>query len=112
MKILWQRGISIVRDVYKTLLEQRKIAYTTVMTMMRILEVKGYLVKCAAEKAHVYQPASPKELVLGGMVHDFLQRVLSGPAKPLLLHLIDDESVSQEELDEISMFLKKRSGRR
>jgi len=45
-------------------------------------------------------------------VHDFLQRVLSGPAKPLLLHLIDDESVSQEELDEISMFLKKRSGRR
>ena len=45
MKIVWERDRSTVRDVYETLLERRKVAYTTVMTMMKILEQKKYLKK-------------------------------------------------------------------
>ena len=45
MKVVWERDHSTVRDVYETLLERRKIAYTTVMTMMKILEQKQYLKK-------------------------------------------------------------------
>ena len=43
MKIVWARDVATVRDVYEALLERRKIAYTTVMTMMKILEQKKYL---------------------------------------------------------------------
>jgi BlaI family penicillinase repressor len=45
MKIVWERDRSTVRDVYEALLERRKVAYTTVMTMMKILEQKKYLKK-------------------------------------------------------------------
>lgn len=111
MKILWQRQSATVRDVYETLLEHRKIAYTTVMTMMKILEDKGYLLKSSADKAHLYQPIEPKEQVLGGMVNDFVERVLSGSAKSMMLHLIDSQTVSQDELDEIALMLKNRKER-
>lgn len=111
MKILWQRQSATVRDVYETLLEHRKIAYTTVMTMMKILEDKGYLLKSSADKAYLYQPAEAKEQVLGGMVNDFVERVLSGSAKSMMLHLIDSQTVSQDELDEIALMLKNRKER-
>ena len=50
MKIIWQRDSVTVRDVYEVLLEHRKIAYTTVMTMMGILQEKGYATVAAAVK--------------------------------------------------------------
>ena len=55
MKVVWERDHSTVRDVYETLLERRKIAYTTVMTMMKILEQKKYLKKTMADRAYVYR---------------------------------------------------------
>src|SRR5687767_11739976 len=60
MKVVWQRGKATVRDVYEELLKHRKIAYTTVMTMMGILEQKGRLSKSDSERAFVYTPAQPQ----------------------------------------------------
>ena len=54
MKIVWRLQSATVRDVYEALLEQRKIAYTTVMTMMNILEEKKYLKKQAKDRAYIY----------------------------------------------------------
>lgn len=109
MKIIWARGSATVRDVYEELLAQRKIAYTTVMTMMGVLETKGHLKKTAGEKAHVYEPVRPKQEVLGGMVRDFVSRVFNGSAKPLLLHLVENDQVSPEEIEEIRKLLRKKS---
>ena len=64
MKVVWELQTATVRDVYEALLRRRKIAYTTVMTMMNILEEKGYLKKRAEDKAHVYRPAHPKAKVI------------------------------------------------
>jgi predicted transcriptional regulator len=111
MKVIWSRGTVTVRDVYEELLAKRKIAYTTVMTMMGVLEGKGHLKKSAGEKAHVYQPARPRQEVIGGMVSDFVSRVFNGSAKPLLLHLVQSEQVSSAEIDEIRLMLKKKGGR-
>jgi hypothetical protein len=52
MKVIWRRGQVTVRDVYEELLAQRKIAYTTVMTMMGILESKKYLRKSQGDRAY------------------------------------------------------------
>ena len=106
MKVVWQRDSVTVRDVYEELLTRRKIAYTTVMTMMGILEQKGHLKKSADERAYVYSPAQPQREVVGNMVRDFVRRVFNGSAKPLLVHLVENKNISKEELDEISKLLK------
>ena len=108
LKVVWQRGPSTVREVYQDLLKQRKIAYTTVLTMMGILEQKGHLKKKAGEKAYVYTAAKPQAQVTDGMVKEFVNRVFNGSAKPLLVHLVEDQGISSEELDEIEALVKDR----
>ena len=101
MKVIWKLGTPTVRQVYETLLERRKVAYTTVMTMMNILEQKGYLKKRQGERAFVYTPRRPEKQVIRDMVREFVGRVFNGAAEPLLLHLVEDDQLSKEELDEI-----------
>jgi BlaI family penicillinase repressor len=107
MKIVWAREASTVRDVYETLLERRKIAYTTVMTMMKILEQKKYLRKTQEDRAYVYRPAKPKNQVIKGMVREFVNRVFNGSAEPLLVHLIEDQKLSKKELEEIARMIRR-----
>ena len=107
MKIVWVRQTSTVRDVYEALLERRKVAYTTVMTMMKILEQKGYLNRKQVERAYVYRPAQPKNRVIGAMVRDFVNRVFNGSAEPLLVHLVEEHDLSPEELEEIARLRRK-----
>src|ERR1035438_9743726 len=111
MKIVWQHDSSTVRDVYEALLEKRKIAYTTVMTMMKVLEQKKYLMKSQAERAYVYRPAQPQRQVVGAMVRDFVNRVFNGSAEPLPVHLVEDHDLSREDLEEIA-HLRRRSEER
>ena len=106
MKIVWELGSATVRDVYERLLERRKVAYTTVMTMMKILEQKKFLKKSQADRAYVYQPARPKNQVVRNMVQEFVDRVFNGSAQPLLLHLIKDRRLSEEEVAEIERLIR------
>src|SRR5688500_19794657 len=82
MKVVWERDSVTVRDVYETLRAQRQIAYTTVMTMMRILERKGHLKVSRADRAYVYRPARGRQRVLGEMVHEFVDRFAEHPLAP------------------------------
>ena len=107
MKIVWERDSATVRDVYETLLERRKVAYTTVMTMMKILEQKQYLKKNQDDRAYVYRPAQPKRQVIGDMVRDFVNRVFNGSAEPLLVHLVEEHNLSREDLEEIARLRRK-----
>ena len=106
MKIVWQLGRATVRDVYEALLAERKIAYTTVMTMMKILEKKGHLKKRRQDRAYVYHAAQPRDKVIRGMIREFVERVFNGSAEPLLLHLVRDRRLSRQELDRISRMIQ------
>jgi BlaI family penicillinase repressor len=106
MKVVWQRGDATVRDVYETLLERRKIAYTSVMTMMKILERKGHLKRRRSDRAYVYRPSKPETAVLRSMVGEFVDRVFDGSAQPLLVHLLKDRRLTEEELDEVARLIK------
>jgi BlaI family penicillinase repressor len=97
MKVVWERETSTVRDVYETLRAHRQIAYTTVMTMMRILEEKGYLKKTLVDRAHVYRPTKPRQQVVGALVRDFIERVFDGAPDRLLLHLAKDEALTDKQ---------------
>jgi BlaI family transcriptional regulator, penicillinase repressor len=97
MKVVWACDKATVRDVYEALREKRTIAYTTVMTMMRILEDKGYLKKTLVDRAHVYKPAQRRQQVIGAMVRDFLDRVFDGASDTLLVHLAKDNKLTEKQ---------------
>lgn len=109
MKIVWDLGPTTVRGVYEALRARRQIAYTTVMTMMRILERKGHLKVSRADRAYVYRPARPRQRVLGEMVQEFVDRVFGGAAEPLVQHLVRDRHLTEEDLREIARHLKANS---
>jgi BlaI family transcriptional regulator, penicillinase repressor len=108
MKIVWRVKSATVRDVYETLLERRKIAYTTVMTMMRILEQKQYLKRRLEERAYVYQATRSSNKVIKGMVREFVNRVFNGSAQPLLAHLVEDRRLSEKDLKEITRMIREK----
>jgi BlaI family transcriptional regulator, penicillinase repressor len=106
MKLVWQFEESTVRDIYEALLRERKIAYTTVMTMMKTLETKGYLKKRRQERAFIYRPSRPKNQVIGGMIREFIDRVFNGSAEPLLVHLVKERRIREKDLEKISRMIE------
>ena len=106
MKLVWQREDATVRDVYQALLKRRKIAYTTVMTVMNTLETKGYLKKRRQDRAFLYRPTRPKSQVIGGMIREFIDRVFNGSAEPLLVHLVKQRGIRESDLQKIVRMVK------
>jgi predicted transcriptional regulator len=109
MKIVWGHDEPVtVRDVYEELRARRPVAYTTVMTNMKTLEQKGYLKTSLQDRAHLYRPATPKSQVVGAMVRDFVDRVFNGSARPLVLHLLEDDQLSESDLRDITRLMGKK----
>jgi predicted transcriptional regulator len=105
MKVIWPRGQATIREVYDELRAHRAIAYTTVQTMMNILEQKGHLKKQPGEKAQVYVPTRPQHLVVRAMVTEFVTRVFDGSARPLLVHLLRERGLTTRERRELQRLL-------
>lgn len=107
MKIVWPLGRATVRDVYERLRERRTIAYTTVQTMMNILEEKGHLRTEPGEKARSYVPVRPRKAVVNSMVREFVDRVFDGSARPLLVHLVKQKGLTDRERRALQELLDK-----
>lgn len=106
MKVVWRLGTVTVRDVYEALRATRTIAYTSVMTIMRVLEDKGYLAKSVEARAHVYTPTRPRQQVIGAMVKDFVDRVFDGASSSLLLHIAKDSRLTAKQRQAIDRVIK------
>lgn len=106
MKVVWKLERATVRDVYEALRAKRPIAYTTVMTMMRVLEEKGHLEKTTGDRAHVYTSVKPRQQILGAMVKDFVDRVFDGASASLLLHLAKDNRLTPKQRQTIEKLMK------
>jgi BlaI family transcriptional regulator, penicillinase repressor len=105
MKVIWRLGSATVREVYEALRAKRSIAYTTVMTMMNVLEEKGYLKKQRADRAFRYKPTRSRQQVVTAMVREFVNRVFDGAAQPLMLHLAKTERLSHQERAELRQMM-------
>jgi len=109
MKVVWRRDAPVtVRDVYEELRSQRAVAYTTVMTNLKTLEQKGYLTSTQQDRAHLYRPARPKQQVLREMVREFVTRVFNGSGRPLVLHLLEEDHLSESDLRDIARMMGKK----
>lgn len=106
MHVVWELDNATVREVHERLNQRRALAYTTVMTMMNILEEKGHLTRNKQGRAYRYAPVRPKSQVISGMVDDFVGKVFEGSARPLVLGLVEERKLSEKDLEEIARLIK------
>lgn len=102
MKALWELGNGSVADVRAKLQSRgNELAYTTVMTLLGRLEKKSAVVVDKTREPFLYKPAFRRENVLAERLREFVRDVFDGQADSLVLRLVEDESLSREELREI-----------
>ena len=104
MKLLWSRGESSVGDLQAALPEDAGLAYTSVLTTVRILEAKGYVRHRKKGRAFLYTPVVLETEASGTALRQTLARFFNNSREQLLLSMLGDEQVSPGELLE----LKKR----
>ncbi len=102
MKALWELGKGSVAEV-RAELQQRgnELAYTTVMTLLGRLAAKNAVLVDKTREPFVYRPAHRRESVLRERLREFVRDVFDGQADSLVLRLVEDESLTREELREI-----------
>jgi BlaI family penicillinase repressor len=109
LEIVWQRGEASVHDVRRQLARgRRKLAYTTVLTVMQKLEKAGWLKHRAEGKSYVYTPTRSREEAGAGSVRQFVRRVFAGDAVAMFQHLIRESDLSDEELGTLRRMIEER----
>ena len=104
MQIVWTQGTSTAESVRKRLANMP--AESTVRTMLRILEEKGYLTHTVDGRTYVYQPKVGKEQASQVILSDVLTRVFGGSPALLVKSLLSSEQVSEEEVKEIKQLIQ------
>lgn len=107
MEVLWEKGEATVADVADALAGKNGTAYTTILTMMRILRDKGYLTTKKDGRAHVYQPRVDRETAARKAVHQLLGKFFSGSPGELVLSFLRDEEFTRAELEELKKQIMK-----
>jgi predicted transcriptional regulator len=99
MKALWTLGKASVADVRHELQARgNELAYTTVMTLLGRLAAKNAVLVDKAREPFVYRPAFRRESVLRERLREFVRDVFDGQADSLVLRLVEDETLTREEL--------------
>jgi predicted transcriptional regulator len=98
MKILWRRGESAVTDLVADLPDGENLAYTSVLTTIRILEQKGYVLHRQEGRAFVYRPCVAEQDACSSELRHVLNRFFGNSREQLVLSLLGDEEISPEEL--------------
>ena len=101
LKVLWERGPSSVRTVFRNLSEGKDLAYNTVQTLMRIMDEKGLLKHHVEGRTFVYTPRYSRD----ESVARFLDRVFDGAVDQLVQSLLRNEHIDAEELDRMQAMI-------
>ena len=99
MEVIWARGSATVAEVVEAL--KGKDAYTTILTLMRILKVKGYLSSRKEGRAFVFAPKVDRSTVARKAVHQLLSKFFAGSPSELVLAFLREEELTPEELEVI-----------
>lgn len=98
MRVLWTRGESTVADMVSATAEEGALAYTSVLTTIRILESKGYVTHRQEGRAFLYSSAIGEQEASRSEVRHVLQRFFGNSREKLLLSLLGDDEISPDEL--------------
>jgi BlaI family transcriptional regulator, penicillinase repressor len=109
MKAIWDRGSASVKEVCSTLSRRKATAYTTVLTLMGILEGKGALTHTRSGRAYVYRPLLTREQATRNHVQDILIRFFDGDPEKLIRNVLENEVSSPQQQDIAKKLLESRS---
>jgi len=101
MEVIWAKGSATVAEVVDAL--EGKDAYTTILTLMRILKAKGYLSSRKQGRAHVFTPRVDRDTAARKATHQLLAKFFAGSPSELVLAVLREEELTPEELDEIKL---------
>jgi predicted transcriptional regulator len=106
MAVLWERGTATVAEVRDAL--EDRLAYTTVLTVLRTLEEKGRVAHEGAGKAYRYYPLVERQAAGTSALSRVVDKLFRGSPALLLTHLVGDSRLSEEELRRMQKLLEKR----
>ncbi len=98
LTVLWSIGPGTVRDVYTAINRRRPAQYSTVLKFMQIMAEKGLVRRNAAQRAHIYEAARPREWTQQQLAGHLLERAFSGSAEALLIGALSARKASKQEL--------------
>jgi BlaI family penicillinase repressor len=107
MQVIWKLGMSSVKDVQEGL--PQKLAYTTVQTMLNILERKGKLRRKLRGRAYVYSATVTEAKASRHAVRDLVDRMFGGSADELVMSLIKSRQIDPKRIAELTRRLEKES---
>jgi predicted transcriptional regulator len=99
MEVIWARGAATVAEVVEAL--EGKDAYSTILTLMRILKAKGYLATRKEGRAFVFTPKVDRDTAARKAVHQLLSKFFSGSPSELVLTFLREEEITPEDLDDL-----------
>ena len=108
LRLVWQLNKATVQEVCDKLPAKRKIAYATVQTLLRRLEMKGYLKHRIRGKAHVFFAAVKSENVIKRSVNDFLDRLFGGDPVPLMQYLAEHGKIDTDDIEKLKRLAGKK----
>ena len=91
MKVVWERGTATVKEVCEAMSRRKATAYTTILTLMSILEEKGVLVHTKSGRAYVYRPVLTRQQATRNQVQDILVRFFDGRPEKLIENVLEEE---------------------
>jgi predicted transcriptional regulator len=106
MRVLWDKGQATVGEVVEALKTRPKPAYNTVLTLLRIMEKKGYVSHRKDGRAFIFSPKIGRADASRSALHTLVNRFFDGSPRLLILNLLDDEELSPEAVKQ----LKERIG--
>ncbi len=105
MEILWQKGEATVGDVVDALPPEEPLAYSTVLTTMRILEQKGYTRHRKKGRAFLYAPVVDRNAARKSAVKFVLRRFFDNSTESLLLNILENEHLDPAELERLKKMI-------
>lgn len=106
-RIVWDLGRATVRQVAEAMPEGRELDFKTVQTYLRRLEAKGYVRSTREGRSNVYTSSVRHGTVVREVVDDFVNRLFDGRAMPLVQHLIEDQGLSDAEIEQLQATLER-----
>ncbi|MBL9162438.1 MAG: BlaI/MecI/CopY family transcriptional regulator [Planctomycetaceae bacterium] len=106
LKVLWDRGEATVRDVADAMNSRgADLAYTTVLSLLQVMEQKGLVSHRRDGKAYVYLPLIERDSTFRQIAGGFLERVFDGAVDEYLVHALESRPLNAKQLDELQTMI-------
>jgi predicted transcriptional regulator len=106
MNVLWEKGSATVHEVLASIPEKSAPAYNSVLTIIRILEKKGFVKHLKDRRAHIYLPLVDREKATRFEVGNLVRRFFANSRESLVLNILEEKGIDAEELSRLRQLLE------